>query len=64
MSNPEPGYFRVVFGDLILKADSMAEAHKQLDAKFEAGRVPVLSVERCSISEEEAMGYLKDQGDI
>lgn len=59
-----PKYWKAVFGDIILIADSQEDANRQLDDKIAAGEVPILSVEEVSMTDEEAREYLEDQGDL
>ena len=56
-------YYKAVLGDIILKADTLEDANRQLDEKIKAGKIPVLSVEEYSLTDEEAREYLEDQGD-
>ena len=56
-------YYKAVLGDIILKADTLEDANRQLDNKIKAGNIPVLSVEKHSLPDEEAREYLEDQGD-
>ncbi len=57
-------YFKAVLGDIILKADTWEDANRQLENKIKDGKIPVLSVEECSLTDEEAREHLKDQGDL